>query len=216
MLISDGARVLVFQNSELGAIVIITELLAVLSVSAAAGFRLALPLLLIGLMSGDLWAKVPILSHLPPSLIVFALVSWTLIELIFSKQHFIQRAVQSAELFLSPLVGTMIGIALARTFQVEVWLTVLLGMLGGLIALLIHLVQVGWLYRLKNPALWVIFSEDFLCVCLVLFAFDAPEQGGLIALLLIWLALRTSHVWRRWYLNQPARSRRHPHYLKRD
>lgn len=196
---------------------IITELLAVLSVSAAAGFRLALPLLLIGLMSGELWAQVPVLSHLPPTLVVFGLVTWALIELIFSKQSFVQRIIQSVEMFLSPLVGAMAGVALARTFQLEMWLTVLLGGLGGLIALVIHLVQVGWLYRLRNPSQWVIFAEDFICVCLVLFAFDAPEQGGLIALLLIWLALRTSHVWRQWYLNQSGpRDRRRSRHLKRE
>jgi hypothetical protein len=191
--------------------VIITELLAVLSVSAAAGFRLALPLLLIGLMSGELWTNVPILAAFPPTLVVFALVSWTLVEVIFSKHPLAQRIIQSFELFLSPLVGAMTGIAVARTFQVEVWLTTLLGILGGLIALVIHLVQVGWLYRLQNPARWVIFAEDFLCVCLVLFAFDAPEQGGLIALILIWLALRTSHNWRQWYLDhEPNRPRDRP------
>lgn len=196
---------------------IITELLAVLSVSAAAGFRLALPLLLIGLSSGDLWAKVPILSRFPPTLVVAALVSWTIIELVFSKQPFVQRVIQSAEMFLSPFVGAIAGIAVARNFQLDVWITALLGILGGLIALVIHLVQVGWLYRLKSPAPWVIFAEDFICVCLVLFAFDAPEQGGLIALLLLWLALRTSHVWRQWYLKQATpRDRRRPRHLKRD
>lgn len=196
---------------------IITELLAVLSVSAAAGFRLALPLLLIGFMSGELWATVPILSQFPPMLVVAALVSWTIVELVFSKQRFVQRMVQSVEMFLSPLVGTIAGIAVARTFSLDMWLTALLGVLGGLIALVIHLVQVGWLYRLKNPSVWIVFAEDFLCVCLVLFAFDAPEQGGLIALLLLWLALRTSQLWRQWYLQQALPSdRRRPRYLKRD
>jgi len=197
--------------------VIITELLAVLSVSAAAGFRLALPLLLIGLLSGELWSQVPILSALPPTLVVGALVSWSLAELIFSKQPLVQRLVRSLELCLSPLVGAIAGIAVARTFQMEWWITSLLGVLGGLLALVIHLVQVGWLYRLKRPSVWLIFAEDFLCVCLVLFAFDAPQQGGLIALLLLWLALRTSHAWRQWYLDQAADGdRRRPRKLKRE
>ena len=34
-------------------------ILAVLSVSAAAGMRIALPLLVIGLIQGDLWQQVP-------------------------------------------------------------------------------------------------------------------------------------------------------------
>lgn len=184
---------------------IITELLAVLSVSAAVGFRVALPLLVIGLISGDLWSQVPVLSRFPPTIVIVALISWSIVELVFSKQVFVQRIVQSVEMFLSPLVGAIAGIAVARTFQVESWLTALLGGVGGLISLVIHLVQVGWLYRLKNPSRWVIFAEDFLCVCLVLFAFDAPEQGGLIALLLLWLALRTSQAWRQWYLT-PTKS----------
>jgi len=197
--------------------VIITELLAVLSVSAAAGFRIALPLLIIGLISGELWSRVPLLSALPPTFVIGALVSWSLAELIFSKQLLMQRLLRSGELFLSPLVGAIAGIAVARTFQLELWVTALLGTLGGLLALLIHLMQVGWLYRLRRPAVWLLFAEDFLCVCLVLFAFDAPQQGGLIALLLLWLALRTSQAWRRWYQEQAGKGdRRHPRRLKRE
>jgi len=197
--------------------VIITELLAVLSVSAAVGFRVALPLLVIGLISGDLWSRVPVLSRFPPNIVIIALISWSVVELVFSKQVFVQRIVQSVEMFLSPLVGAIAGVAVARTFQVEPWLTALLGGLGGLISLVIHLVQVGWLYRLKNPPRWVIFAEDFLCVCLVLFAFDAPEQGGLIALLLLWLALRTSHAWRQWYLTSTkSRDHKRSRHFRRD
>jgi hypothetical protein len=184
----------------------ITEVLAVLSISAAAGFRLALPLLLIGLMSGAWWSQVPVLSNLPPVLVVASLASWTAVELIFSKQVFIQRIIQSAELFLSPFVGAIAGVTLARTFQLDSWLTLLLGSLGSLMALVIHLVQVGWLYRLKRPPHWVVFAEDFICVCLVLFAFDAPHQGGLIALVLVWLALRTSHSWRQWHRRSPSKA----------
>jgi hypothetical protein len=33
----------------------------------------------------------------------------------------------------------------------------------------------------------------------VLFAFRAPEQGGSIALLLLWIAIRSSTEWQRWY-----------------
>jgi hypothetical protein len=35
---------------------------------------------------------------------------------------------------------------------------------------------------------------------LVFFAFAAPFEGGVIALLLLWLAIRSSHAWRDWYL----------------
>lgn len=196
---------------------IITELLAVLSISAAAGLRLALPLLLIGLLSGNLWSKVPFLSQFPPSVVVGALVSWTLAELIFSKGWLIQRLFQSIELFFSPFVGLITGIAIARSFSLEGNAPLLLGIVGGLLALVIHLVQVGWLYRRRTPSLWIVFAQDILCVCLVLFAFDAPHQGGVIALLLLWLALRTSNAWRQWYETQSKpQHRRRPRLLKRD
>ncbi|HEY9890122.1 MAG TPA: DUF4126 domain-containing protein [Candidatus Obscuribacterales bacterium] len=196
---------------------ILTELLAVLSVSAAAGFRLALPLLMIGLMSGNLWSRVPLLSQLPPTLVVGALVSWSLVELVFSKQRLVQRLIQSGEMVLSPGVGAIAGVAVARTFQMEWWIVALLGGVGSLIAFVIHLVQVGWLYRVKSPPWWLVLAEDFLCVCLVLFAFDAPQQGGLIALLLLWLAVRTSTVWRQWYGTQTRRGdRRRPRAGKLD
>lgn len=172
---------------------------------------------MIGFMSGNLWSQVPILSQFPPTVVVGALVSWTLVELIFSKDRIVQRLLQSVELFLSPLVGTIAGITIARSFDMPLWLILLASVSGGLLALVIHLVQVGWLYRLKTPSLWIICAEDILCVCLVLLAFDAPHQGGLIALLLLWLALRTSNLWRRWYLAQAdPQHRKHPRRLKRD
>jgi hypothetical protein len=31
---------------------------------------------------------------------------------------------------------------------------------------------------------------------------EAPEQGGLIAMLLLWLAIRSSSAWRNWHLNK--------------
>jgi hypothetical protein len=33
----------------------------------------------------------------------------------------------------------------------------------------------------------------------VLFAFKAPNSGGLIALLLLWLAVRSAQSWYQWY-----------------
>lgn len=188
---------------------IITELLAVLSISAATGLRLALPLLLIGLLSGEkLWSQVPLLSQVPPTVVIGALVSWSLAELLLSKERLIRRLFQSLELFLSPLVGVIAGITVARTFSLQPWLLWLTSGLGGLLALVIQLVQVGLLYRHRMPPLWVMFAQDFICVCLVLFAFDAPRQGGLIALLLLWLALRTSNIWRQWYLASRRASQR--------
>lgn len=179
---------------------IIPELLAVLAISAATGLRLALPLLLIGLFAGDkLWSTVPILANIPETLVVAILVIWSLVELTISKDRVSRRFLQSAELFISPFVGTIAGIAIARLADItESLLLVLLAITGGVLALVIQLVQVGWLYRFKSPPMWVIFIEDALCICLVFLAFDAPEQGGLIALFLLWLAIRSSAIWRQW------------------
>lgn len=196
---------------------IITELLAVLSISAASGFRVALPLLMIGLMSGDMWEQVPILSRFPPILVAVALVSWTLAELALAKRRLVQRFLQSIELCLSPFVGAITGITLSRGFTLEGWLIPLLAFLGGTVALSLHIVQVGLLYRFRGPSLGFILVGDMLCVGLVLLAFDAPHQGGLIALLLVWLALRTSTLWRRRYSSQAEpRHRKRPRYAKKD
>jgi hypothetical protein len=180
------------------------EVLAVLSLSAAVGLRIALPLLLIGLLYGNLWANVPLLSRLPPPLVLGVLVSWSLAELMLSKDRIGQRLLQMVQLVCSPIVGTLVGLTIARTAVLEGWIVPLLGGLGGLVALVLQLVQVGWLFRLKTVPLWVIFVQDLLCIVLVLLAFDAPQQGGLIVLLLLWLTIRSSIEWRRWYRQQAA------------
>lgn len=189
---------------------IITELLAILSISAAAGFRLALPLLLIGLLSGErLWSQVPLLSQFHPRLVVGVLVSWSLLELILSKDRPMRRFFPTVELLLSPGVGAIAGITLARSFDLPApWLIPMVGVIGGVVALVMQLVQLGWIYRIRTPPLWVMFLQDVLCICLVLFAFDAPTEGGIIALLLLWLALRTSNLWRQWYLQQATPGKR--------
>lgn len=194
------------------------EVLAALSLSAAVGMRIALPLLLIGLLYSDsLWANVPLLSQIPPPLVLGVLVSWSLVELLFSKERLGQRLLQIVQLLFSPLVGAMVGLTVARTAGLESWLTWMLGIVGSLLAFVLHLVQVGWSYRLRGLPLWVIFIQDFLCVALVLLAFDAPRQGGLIVLLMLWIAIRSSTEWRRWYLQQAGnRSTSNPRRYKQD
>lgn len=194
------------------------ELLAVLSVSAAAGMRIALPLLIIGLLYGNgLWAQVPLLARIPPPVVLAVLVSWSLLEVFTSKNRTGQRLLQSVELLFSPIVGAILGIAVAKVMISSAWLIGLLGVVGGLLALVLQLVQIGWLYRLQSIPLWVIFAQDLLCVLLVIFAFDAPRQGGLIALLLLWLAIRSSKEWHRWYTEQAApNQRRNPRRYKQD
>jgi hypothetical protein len=175
-------------------------ILAVLSVSAAAGMRIALPLLVIGLIQGDLWQQVPLLNQIQPPVLIAVLTAWTLLELFVSKQLWGQRLLQAVELIFSPLVGAVMAMAVARILKLEppnlIWI---LGAVGGLFALVLQLVKVGWFYRLKGLPTWAIFLEDILCVLLVLFAFKAPNSGGLIALLLLWLAMRSSQSWYQWY-----------------
>ena len=64
---------------------------------------------------------------------------------------------------------------------------------------MLTLVQVGWFFRLRGIPIWLVCLEDILCIGLVFFAFNAPQEGGLIALLLLWLAIRSSNSWRRWH-----------------
>lgn len=174
-------------------------ILAVLSVSAAAGMRIALPLLVIGLTQGDLWRQVPLVNQIQPQVVIAVLTAWAVLELLVSKQVWGQRLLQVIELIFSPLVGAIMAMAAAKiTNQPEqaVWL---LGAVGGLFALLLQLVKVGWFFRLQGLPLWAVAIEDVLCVLLVLFAFKAPNSGGFIALLLLWLAIRSSQSWFKWY-----------------
>lgn len=179
------------------------EVLAVLSISAAAGMRIALPLLLIGLLYGDsLWSQVPLLSRIPPPIVLGVLVSWSLLEIFVSKDRVGRRGLQLIQIVFSPIVGAIMGMTVAKTTIPSTWLIWLLGITGGLLALVLQLVQTGWIYRLKRTPVWVIFAQDVLCVVLVFLAFDAPRQGGLIALLLLWFAIRSSKEWHRWYTTQ--------------
>lgn len=184
------------------------ELLAALSASAATGIRIAVPLLLIGIIQGDqLWSHVPIFSSFPPSLVVGVLVSWALAELMLSKARSGMRIVQLVQLALSPLCGAIAGITVADIADFNPQLLWLIGIISGLLALVLQVVQIGWFYRLRGLPLWAIFLQDFVCVTLLLMAFDAPRQGGLIALVLMWLALRSAVSWRQW--NQAVPSKLH-------
>lgn len=195
--------------------------LAALSLSAAAGMRIALPLLLIGLLhsqySDALWVNVPLLSQIHPRLLLGVLVSWSLVELFLSKDRKGQRVLQIVQVICSPIVGAIVGITVVRTVEFASWLIWIVGIVGGLLALVLQLVQVGWFYRLHRIPIAVVFLQDFLCVVLVVLAFDAPKHGGIIALLLLWLTLRSSAEWRRRYEGQAARGdRSNPRRYKQD
>ncbi|MBC5795837.1 MAG: DUF4126 domain-containing protein [Sphaerospermopsis kisseleviana] len=173
------------------------EILATLSAGAAAGLRLAIPLLIIGLLQGsNLWSEIPILSRISPYVLIFVLTSWSLFEIFASKQLRGQRILQLVELFLSPIVGAIMGLAVASATELPSWL---IALVGGLLALVLQLVQLGWFYRLRGLPLWAVFLQDSLCIVLVIFAVDAPQQGGLIALILLWFAVRSAAQWYHWY-----------------
>lgn len=179
------------------------EILAALSASAAAGMRIALPLLVIGLVYSDsLWSKVPLLNHIHPAVLLGILTSWSLFELFASKKLLGQRVLQMIQLVLSPAVGAIMGIAVAQFAEAPTLIVWIVGIVGSLLAFVLQLVQVGWFFRLRGLPLWVVLIQDVLCVALVIFAFDAPRQGGLIALVLLWLAIRSSKQWHRWYVRQ--------------
>ncbi len=188
------------------------EILAALSASAAAGMRIALPLLVIGLIQNEeLWSRVPLLSSIPPQIVVGILAGWSFLEVVASKRFLGQRVLQIVELFFTPIVGALMGITVAKIAAVSPSLIWIIGIVGGLLALVLRLVQIGWFYRLRGIPLWIVFIEDALCVFLVVLAFDAPKKGGLIALMLLWLAIRSSKEWQRIY-----RERKRHHYQEPD
>lgn len=189
------------------------EILAALSASAAAGMRIALPLLvilLIGILqSGDFWYSLPLLSLIHPSVLVGILTSWSLFELFGSKKLLGQRVLQIVQLLLSPVVGGIMGVAVAQFAEAPTELVWIIGTVTSLFAFVLQLVLVGWFFRLRGLPLWFVFIQDVLCIALVIFAFDAPQQGGLIALLLLWLAIRSSQRWHNWYRGHRRERRLH-------
>ncbi|BAZ04119.1 DUF4126 domain-containing protein [Calothrix sp. NIES-3974] len=173
------------------------EILSALSASAATGIRIALPLLCIGILHGhDLWSQVPVLSRIYPPFLLFLLIAWSVFEIFASKKLTGQRILQIIQLLLSPVVGAIAGITCAQATEIPLWIVAIT---GGTIALVLQLVQVGWFFRLRGLPVWVAFIQDGLCVALVFLAFDAPCQGGLIALSLLWMAVRSSRYWYNWY-----------------
>lgn len=186
-------------------------ILAALSASAAGGLRIALPLLVIGLSrSMSLWEEVPLLSRIHPQVLIGILVSWSLCELLLAKNLLGQRIQQAIQLIFSPLAGGILGSTVALKFEMEPWSVVAIATVGAALAFVIQLVQTGWFFRLRGLPIWFNLAEDILCVCLVLLAFDAPTQGGIIALMILWLAVRSSTAWRQWYLHQPRAAQGDP------
>ena len=90
---------------------------------------------------------------------------------------------------------------MAKLLDFEFQYLWMIGLIGAGLALVIKLVQIGWFFRLRGIPILIVCLEDALCVFLVFFAFNAPEEGGLIAMLLLWIAIRSSTEWRHWYLH---------------
>lgn len=185
---------------------ILLGVLAVLSASAAAGMRIALPLLIIGLLQDQLWYEVPFLEKIHPQVVIAVLTSWSLFELFGSKKLLGQRVLQIVQLIFTPVVGAMMAATVVKLLDLKFMPLGLIALVGGLFALVLRLVAIGWFFRLRGIPPWVALIEDFLCVGLVLFAFKAPENGGLIAMLLLWIAVRSSTAWRQWFVE--SRSKR--------
>lgn len=170
------------------------EVLAILSASAAGGLRLALPLLVIGLLQGEtLWSHVPVLSQFSPYWIVGVLAGWSFLELFIDRNVWGHRFIILVQVIFSPFVGAILGMTVGELTQTPAWI---IGGVGGLLALVLQLVQIGWFYRLGGLPRWLLVAQDLLCILLILFAVKAPTQGGLIALLLLWLAIRSAKDWR--------------------
>jgi hypothetical protein len=188
----------------------LTLVLAVLAVSAAASMRLALPLLTISLFySQELSAKIPLFNHFNPQVILAIGISWSLFELFGTKKLLGQRVLQIIQLLFSPFVGSLVAVTITHIFKIDFQPIWLIGMIGGIFTLVLALAQVGWFFRLRGIPIWLVCLEDILCIALVFLAFTAPEQGGLIALILFWLAIRSSNAWRQWYSTQPSSTSYH-------
>ena len=90
-------------------------------------------------------------------------------------------------------IASLTAVYLSHETQTPLWI---FAVVGALLALVLQLVQVGWFYRLRGIPLWGVWLQDILCLLLVLFAFGYPHQGGLIAMILLWLAVRSATMWR--------------------
>lgn len=179
------------------------EVLAALSASAAAGIRIALPLLALELLRGDrLWANMPFLAHISPQVRLAVLCSWSLLELIVSKKLMGQRALQVVQLVGSPIAGAIAAISTLPSIPAPYWL---IGLIGGLFAFVLQAVQAGWFYRRHGLPLLFVCWQDFFSILLAVLAVKLPQVGGIIALGLFWLAIRSYQNLVRWYDNKRSR-----------
>lgn len=173
-------------------------ILGVLAAAAAGGFRLALPLLVLLLLHRDqTWDHIPLLGRWSPALVLGILTAGAVWELLAPLHPWGVRLWQPVQVLLSPVVGGLLGMMTAQVMGLPRAMHSLLGLVGGALAWLLQLVQMGWFYRRGRFPTWVILAQDGLCALLALVALQAPKQGGLLALMLVWLALRAAKTWQR-------------------
>lgn len=181
------------------------EVLAALSASAAAGIRIALPLFALELLRGDsLWFNIPVLADIPSQVRLAILCSWSLLEVIISKKLMGQRALQIVQLICSPFAGAIAAISTLQSISVSYWI---IGLIGGLFAFVLQAVQAGWFYRRRGLPLWFVCLQDILSVLLAVLAVRLPQVGGIIALCLFLLAIRSYQDLNRWYYSKRSRRR---------
>lgn len=179
------------------------EILGSLSAAAAAGMRLGIPILVLGLIyTGKAWENIPIISSINPIIILSTLIVWSLLELTFSKKLLGQRLLQNFQLVFSPLGGSLLAYMMTQYYNLSAddHLTWVLVISGGFLALIIKLVEIGWFFRLGGIPIIVVVFEDMLSALMVVLALKAPQEGGLIAIALLWIALRSAGEWRIWHL----------------
>ncbi|MGY6529642.1 MAG: DUF4126 domain-containing protein [Cyanobacterium sp.] len=175
------------------------QVLAVISAAASGGFRVGLPLLIIGLANLDkLWSEIPLLNRIQPEVLLAILVSITIFEILGTKKMIGLRVIQIIQLILSPVVGAILAVGAANWTNLEYVPLWIIATIGGLFALVLRFVLVGLFFRWGKMPIILTVSEDLLAMILALFALTSPENGGLIAMLLLLLALRISSEWRQW------------------
>lgn len=179
------------------------EVLAALSASAAAGIRIALPLLALELLRGEyVWFNMPILANISPQVRLAVLCSWSLLEVIISKKLMGQRLLQIVQLIFSPLAGAIAAISMLQSISIPYWI---IGLVGALFAFILQAVQAGYFYRRRGLPLWFVCGQDILSVILAVLATKQPQIGGIIALCLFLLAIRRYQELSRWYYRKKSR-----------
>jgi len=175
------------------------QVLAVISAAASGGFRLGLPLLIIGLANVDkLWSEIPLLNRIQPEVLLAILVSVTIFEILGTKRMIGLRIIQIIQLILSPVVWAILAVGAANWTNLEYVPLWIIAVTGGLFDLVLRFVLVGLFFRWGKMPIILTVSEDILAMILALLALTSPENGRLIAMLLLLLALRISSEWRQW------------------